>query len=173
MVTDGGTIYYQRGSSPYSTNAIMCGALDSTSYDATYDQKATYSETGPGVDIWAPGTDIMSATSNTNSFTDGAYYANSSYRECNISGTSMGTPQATGVVALMLEAHNGATPAQIKSLLLNNAGSAVYSTALTNDWTNTRSLQGASQKVLYNPYNQDIVLSLTGQLVISSTIKIS
>ena len=173
MVTDGGTIYYQRGSSPYSTNAIMCGALDSTSYDATYDQKATYSETGPGVDIWAPGTDIMSATSNTNSFTDGAYYANSSYRECNISGTSMGTPQATGVVALMLEAHNGATPAQIKSLLLNNAGSAVYSTALTNDWTNTRSLQGASQKVLYNPYNQDIVLSLTGQLVVSSTITIS
>ena len=173
MVTDGGTIYYQRGSSPYSTNAIMCGALDSTVYDATYDQKATYSETGPGVDIWAPGTDIMSACSNTNSFTTSTYYLNSSYKQMNISGTSMGTPQTTGVVALMLEVYKTATPAQIKSLLLNNAGSAIYSTGLTNDWTNTRSLQGASQKVLYNPYNQDIVLSLTGQLVVSSTITIS
>jgi hypothetical protein len=82
VVTDSGTIYYQRGSSPYSDNALMVGSLDSTTNDATNDQRATYSETGPGVSIWAPGTDIMSATSTTNKWGGGSqnYYLNSSYK---------------------------------------------------------------------------------------------
>jgi subtilisin family serine protease len=172
VVTDNGTIYYHRGSSPYDSNAIIVGAIDSTAYDASTDQKATYSNSGPGVHIWAPGSNIMSSTSTTNTHSGQSYYLNSSYKQVNISGTSMGAPQTAGVAALMLEAHTGATPAQIKSLLLNNAGSVIYSTGLTNDWSNYRSLQGSSQKVLYNIYNQDIVMSLSGAMVIGSTIKI-
>ena len=173
VVTDNGTIYYHRGSSPYDNNAIIVGAIDSTVYDVSTDQKATYSNSGPGVHIWAPGSNIMSSTSTTNTHSGQSYYLNSSYKQVNISGTSMGAPQAAGVAALMLGANTGATPAQIKSLLLNNAGSVIYSTGLTNDWSNYRSLQGASQKVLYNPYNQNIVLSLTGKLVINSSIKLT
>jgi subtilisin family serine protease len=173
MVTDNGTIYYQRGSSPYSTNAIMCGALDSTVYDASNDQKATYSETGPGVDIWAPGTDIMSSTSNTNAFSGQSYYLNSSFKQCNISGTSMGTPQAAGVAALYLEVNPKMTPAQLKSALVGNAGSVLYSTGLSNDWTNTRSLQGSAQKILYNKYNSEKKLGTSGTFTITGNIKIS
>jgi subtilisin family serine protease len=153
VVTDGGTIYYHRGSSPYSDNALMVGSMDSTVYDATNDQRATYSETGPGVSIWAPGTDIMSATSNTNKFSGPAYYLNASFKQCNISGTSMATPQVAGVAALVLQLNPTYTPAQVRTSLLSTAGSPIYTTGLTNDYSNTRSLLGSSQKVLYSNYN--------------------
>jgi subtilisin family serine protease len=155
VVTDNGTIYYQRGSSPYSDNALMVGSMDSTTYDATNDQRATYSETGPGVSIWAPGTNIMSATSTTNKWGGGSqnYYLNSSYRQTNISGTSMATPQVAGVAALVLQLNPSYTPAQIKTSLLGTAGSPIYTTGLTNDYSNTRSLLGSAQKVLYSNYS--------------------
>ena len=152
VVTDGGTIYYHRGSSPYSDNALMVGSMDSTVYDATNDQRATYSETGPGVSIWAPGTDIMSATSNTNKFSGPSYYLNASFKQCNISGTSMATPQVAGVAALVLQLNPTYTPAQTKTSLLSTAGNPIYTTGLTNDYSNTRSLLGSSQKVLYSNY---------------------
>ena len=155
VVTDSGTIYYHRGSSPYSDNALMVGSMDSTVYDATYDQRATYSETGPGISIWAPGTNIMSSTSNINKWGVGSqnYYLNSSYKQTNISGTSMATPQVAGVAALVLQLNTAYTPAQVKSSLLSTAGSPIYTTGLTNDYSNTRSLLGSSQKVLYSNYN--------------------
>jgi subtilisin family serine protease len=157
VVTDNpsnsGIIYYHRGSSPYSDNALMVGSMDSTVFDATNDQRATYSETGPGVSIWAPGTDIMSSTSNTNKFSGPSYYLNASFKQCNISGTSMATPQVAGVAALVLQLNPTYTPAQIRTSLLATAGSPIYSTGLTNDYSNTRSLLGSSQKVLYSNYN--------------------
>ena len=163
VVTDGGTIYYQRGSSPYSDNALMVGSMDSTAYDTTYDQRATYSETGPGVSIWAPGTNIMSATSNTNRWGVGSqnYYLNSSFKQTNISGTSMATPQVAGVAALVLQLNPSYTPAQIKTSLLNTAGSPLYTTGLTNDYSNTRSLLGSAQKILYTNYNLTTTTSTT------------
>ena len=172
MVADGGTIYYHRGSSPYDDDAIMVGSLDSTVYSSTLDQKATYSETGPGVHIWAPGTDIMSACSNTNSFGASNYHLNSAYKQMNISGTSMATPQVAGIVALLYEVNPKATPSQIKAMLLANAGTAVYSTGLANDWTSTRSLQGSLQKVVYNKFNSEKTLSIGGGVSISATVKI-
>jgi subtilisin family serine protease len=155
VVTDTDTIYYHRGSSPYSDNALMVGSMDSTTYDATNDQRATYSETGPGVNMWAPGTNIMSATSTTNKWGGGSqnYYLNVSYRQTNISGTSMATPQVAGVVALVLQLNPSYTPAQVRTSLINNAGSVLYSTGLTNDYSNTRSLLGSAQKILYANYN--------------------
>jgi subtilisin family serine protease len=155
VTTDGGNIYYHRGSSPYSDNALMVGSIDSTAYDATNDQRATYSETGPGVSIWAPGTDIMSATSNTNRWGAGSqnYYLNSSYKQTNISGTSMAAPQVCGVAALVMQLNPSYTPAQLKASLLSTAGSPIYTTGLTNDYSNTRSLLGSSQKFLYRNYD--------------------
>jgi subtilisin family serine protease len=114
----------------------------------------------------------MSACSNTNSFGASSYHLNSAYKQMNISGTSMATPQVAGVVALLYEVNPKATPSQIKSMLLANAGTAVYSTGLANDWSSTRSLQGSAQKVLYNKFNSEKTLSIGGGVSISATVKI-
>ena len=152
VVTDQGTKYYHRGSSPMSPNAIIVGSADSTAYSSTLDQKATYSEAGPGVTIYAPGTDIMSATSTTNRFSGQSYYLNASYKQCNISGTSMASPQVAGVSALVLQLNPSYTPAQVKASLTSNATATIYTTGLNNDWSSNRSLLGSSQYFLYANY---------------------
>lgn len=158
---DGSTKFYHRGFSPYDDEAIICGNMDSTVFDASNDQKATSSETGPGVTIYAPGTNIMGACSSTNAFTDEAYYLNSSYRQMNISGTSMATPQVTGVCALILEANPTLTPAQVRTSLIGSSGNAIYDTGTNNDWTNNRSLKGGSKRVLFNKSNSPKTMSVT------------
>ena len=162
VVTDQGTIYYHRGSSPYDDEAIIVGSLNSTVYDATNDQKATYSECGPGVTIYAPGTNIMSACSTTNAFSGENYYANSTYKQTNISGTSMASPQVAGICALLMESNPKMTPAQLKASLLVNAGSAVYSVVSDNDWSANNTLKGGAAKVAYNKFNSIEASKISG-----------
>ena len=45
--------------------------------------------TGPGVNIFAAGTDILSCFSTTNAYGDAAYWGNSSFRQGTIGGTFM------------------------------------------------------------------------------------
>ncbi len=160
--TDGGTKYYHRGSSPYDDEALIVGSLDSTVTSSLLDRKASYSECGPGVTIYAPGTDIMSATSNTNAFSGQSYYLNSSYKQVNISGTSMASPQVAGISALILESNPKLTPAQLKSVLLQNAGNAVHTSSNADDWTNDYNLKGGAQKVAYNKFNSQQTTKISG-----------
>lgn len=164
--------YYHRGSSPYGDagqdgtgpRAIIVGNMDSSVHNSTTDRKSTSSECGPGVDIYAPGTNVMSATSNTNKWGSGSqnYYLNSSYRQTNISGTSMASPQVAGVLACILEIYPHFTPAEAKQWLLDNAGSAILNTGTGNDWTNDRSLKGGADKVLHLPFSHPKPFTLEG-----------
>jgi subtilisin family serine protease len=150
--TDQGTKYYHRGSSPYSSRAFMVGSMDSTTFSAEFDQKATYSETGPGVNIWAPGTNIMSATSNTNAFSGQNYHLNASFKQVNISGTSMASPQVAGVAALYLQNYPTSTPEYTQLQLQLSISNDIYTTGLSNDYSNNRSLLGSLQYVLYSAF---------------------
>ena len=163
--------YYHRGSSPYgdaamngSQRAIIVGNIDSSVSSGTLDRKATSSETGPGVDIYAAGTNIMSSTSTTNRWGGGSqnYTLNTNFKQTNITGTSMASPQVAGVLACILELHPEFTPAQGKQWLLDNAGSAILNTGTGNDWTNDRSLKGGEAKVLYMPFSNPTPIKVTG-----------
>ena len=145
--------YYHRGGSPFDDEAFVVGNIDSTVHSGGLEQKLSSSENGPGVDIYAPGTNIMAAVSTTNDKNDGAYPPDSNYKICNISGTSMASPQVCGVGALLLQANPHSTPAQLKSHIIASCQTnGIYSTGLDNDYTDSRSIKGGNNRFLVNPF---------------------
>jgi len=94
-------------------NAITVGATART------DVRASYSNFGSCLDIFAPGTSITSA------------WINSSTAINTISGTSMASPHVAGVAAALLSANPTLSPADISSMLRSSATPNVVSTAGT------------------------------------------
>jgi subtilisin family serine protease len=170
--------YYHRGGSPHSQNAHIVGNIDSvvhTSGGTILEQKAGSSETGPGVTIWAPGTDIMSSSSNTSSgFTSDTYYFNSDFKQANISGTSMAAPQVAGVISLYLQINPEATPKEVKDWITNNAQlDDLYQPGDGTSYDNDRSLLGSSPRFLFNPYNSKYGLTLYSSRSGESSVSLS
>ncbi|MGH3323147.1 MAG: S8 family peptidase [Streptomyces sp.] len=85
------------------TEAITVGATDSS------DRRASFSNYGTCVDLFAPGVNITSAWQNSDTATR------------TISGTSMAAPHTAGAAALYLAANPSASPAQVRDALVNNA----------------------------------------------------
>ena len=81
---------------------ITVGATTST------DARASYSNIGSCVDIFAPGSSITSSWIGSTSATN------------TISGTSMATPHVVGAAALYLAANPNATPQQVRDALVTN-----------------------------------------------------
>lgn len=89
--------------------AITVGATTNT------DARASYSNYGSCLDLFAPGSSITSAWYSSDTATN------------TISGTSMATPHVAGVAALYLQAHPSSTPTQVRDAIVNNATSGVVS----------------------------------------------
>ena len=89
------------------SKAITVAATDST------DARASYSNYGSCVDIFAPGSQINSSWIGSNTATKV------------LNGTSMATPHVVGVVAEMLQSTPTATPQTISNNLLNQASNNV------------------------------------------------
>ncbi|MFJ2928155.1 S8 family peptidase [Streptomyces massasporeus] len=83
--------------------AITVGATTST------DAKASYSNYGSALDIFAPGSSITAGWHTSDTATN------------TISGTSMATPHVAGTAAVYLAGHTSSTPAQVATALVNGA----------------------------------------------------
>lgn len=162
-VNNAGANYYHRGSSPHAPGAVYVGATDGIPYDSNTEQKAEYSVCGPLVDIYAPGTYIMSAYIGGD-----PYYADSDFYQANLSGTSMAAPQVAGLCCLFLQLNPWATIAQVKEWLLSNATSVMYDTGLEADYEDFRSIQGSQNKFMFNPFNRSEPLQLQGSVGITA-----
>ncbi|MFI5895239.1 S8 family peptidase [Actinoplanes sp. NPDC051513] len=95
----------------HDPNAITVGATDQN------DTRATFSNYGSCLDIFAPGVQILSASKASNTGTTV------------MSGTSMASPHVAGAAALVLAAHPDWTPAQVRDDLVGRAGSGLVSNA--------------------------------------------
>jgi subtilisin family serine protease len=98
------------GSSPArAANAITVGSTTQS------DARSSFSNFGTCLDIFAPGSGILSAWFSSNTAT------------ATLSGTSMASPHVAGAAALYKQANPGASPATIRNALVNNATSGVLS----------------------------------------------
>jgi hypothetical protein len=132
--------YYHRGCAPAAiSNVISVGAVGNTANET----KAVFSNNGPGVDIFAPGTAIMSSL-NSGGTTDSR---NASYRLGKFQGTSMASPQVCGVLACVLETYPNMNQLQAREYIFANS----VLNQMTNtgeSYTDTTSLNGATNRYL-------------------------
>ena len=146
--------YYHRGSSPFDTGAIIVGATDMTPENATTERKTSFSCTGPGVDIFSAGENIISACSTQTRFGNTPYFGDSSFKQTNISGTSMASPQVCGVGAIYLQADPSLTPAQLKSKLQADALPVLKDESNDANYGDTTDICGGYNRMLYNRYSR-------------------
>ena len=149
----GSSQYYHRGSSPFDEGALMVGNMDSTPQSATVERKVSSSSTGPGVNIFAAGTDILSCFSTTNAYNDSPYWNNGSFRQGTIGGTSMASPQVCGVGALYLQADPSLTPAQLQDKLQKDAKAVLKDESNPTNYGDTTDICGGNNRMLFNRYN--------------------
>ena len=154
--------YYHRGSSVCAApmdsypnpstfpqkSPICVGATNS----AVVDAKRSFSDCGPRVDIFAPGTNIQSAR--TSSFLTVPDPRNSQYYLSKQNGTSMSCPQVCGILACMLELYPRKGPADIRRYLeAHSKQNQLLDTG--GGYTDENSLQGAKNLYLFHKVERD------------------
>ena len=165
-----------QGCSPGSANGVICVGsiglwdINTTVYPNEY--KAAYSNAGPRIDVWAPGTYIWSAISSNNklgvSLTKSPL--NQNYLVGAESGTSQASPQVAGMCAQLLQVYPQATPAQIRAKIISDSKlGMLYSNEDPNDYTNNKALLGAPNRYAYMPFNTDENFSISGNVTMSNT----
>jgi hypothetical protein len=152
-------LYYCRGSSPGRDSKMICvGAVGAN----VGEYKAAFSNTGPRIDVFAPGVNIMSSVNS--SLHNGTYdYRLATAYITKYNGTSMASPQVTGVLACMLETYPYYNQDQALAYIHNYSTYNQMSDGGSNRQTilypeiDASSLQGATNRYLsyYKERNSD------------------
>tara|TARA_R100000773_G_scaffold9321_1_gene8838 strand:- start:466 stop:2409 length:1944 start_codon:yes stop_codon:yes gene_type:complete len=136
---------------------ICVGAMDDEVNVDLSERKASYSNNGPGIDVWAPADETLAAgLTGQASYEDFQRRDNNVFFDANFNGTSAAAPVVTGLVALYLQGNPTATQRQVKnfigtkgSVLVENS---LYQDQYSNDstttyWTGSFNLRGASRRI--------------------------
>jgi len=158
---------------------ICTGAMDDSLYSIInrLESKASYSNNGPGIDVWAPADETLSAgTNGVTAYEDFQRYDDNRFYDCRFNGTSAAAPVATGVIALYLQSNPTATSRQVKDWLRNHGSKVIinYQDSQTDDtqtnyWTFSYSLRGAEKRILFNPFTNNTTPSIEGLNMVGVT----
>ncbi|MFF1816485.1 S8 family serine peptidase [Kribbella sp. NPDC058245] len=106
------------------STAVTVGAIDADASGNEVDSPASYSNRGPLLDLFAPGTSIRA------SVPDDAW--------ANLSGTSMAAPHVAGAIAALRNAYPAATAATLLGYLRDTGVDITYATSPTTNATTPR-----------------------------------
>ena len=151
---------------------ICVGAMNEeiTTLNGVYEEfKASYSNNGPGIDVWSPADETLApGTNGVSGYTDYQRYDDNRFYDTNFNGTSAAAPVTTGLIALYLESNPSATSRETKEWLKRH-GSLIgaYLDRNTDDtqtayWTDAFNLRGAEKRLLYDKSANDIKPKISG-----------
>ncbi len=156
--------------------AVCVGAMDDYIESNYKERKANYSNNGPGVDIWAPADETLSAgmrAANGDQLGTETNYSryNSNFVDRYFNGTSAASPVVAGLVALFLESKPDATSREVKDFLKDQGSKVIPSTEWRDDVTDTSDAdywrgeynnRGASNHIAFDPTASDTRPNISG-----------
>ena len=133
--------------------------------------KVSYSNNGPGIDVFGPGDETLTAGVNgVSGATDYQRYDDNRFYDMFFNGTSAASPIVAGVVALYMESNPSATSYDVHEWIKRH-GSKVFDTSQfideypnSNDddyWRGLYNLRGAEARVIHDPFANDAVPSIS------------
>lgn len=165
-----GTQYYHQGPTPAGETGVITVGNVSNAYVSGQEAKLLSSGTGPRSDIFAPGSNIMSAIPNGSSIGSSVgsvpYPTNSSFRCTKLTGSSMAAPQVAGMLATFLQLRPMMTQEELVQMMVNDSFSNRLTDPTTGvpatDYQNFRALNGAPNRYLRTIFNRSSPLTITG-----------
>ena len=168
--------YFNRPGTPAITNIgkdsawIKVASIDSDRYSGSQEQCSSFSNRGPAIDVWAAGSNILSPYAGTYAYDDPR---DSNFKLEMISGTSMASPNVTGVIATYLESNPDADQAAVRKWLYEEGSTTVSSSDYYdayqsngatdfNYWGQTYSLMSSPRRILFNPYANNRKATISG-----------
>ena len=132
------------------------------------ERKASYSNNGPGIDLYAPADETLAAgmrAANGDQLGTETNYAryNSDFVDRYFNGTSAASPVVAGLVALFLQSKPDATSGEVKDYLKTFASQVIpesWEDTTTDDtdanyWRGDYNNRGAASRVLFDPTASD------------------
>jgi subtilisin family serine protease len=164
--------YYHRKASPTSNRAIIVGSIDSIfNYNgaarSSQEFAEYYSNRGPGISIFAPGTNVPMAKAIESIYTSNVfnYPGYEGYEGRISSGTSYAAPLVAGCLALHLEGTPTMSPKVAKKLIEEGAGADIlhhnYYNTDQGNYNTFYNLFGGTSRVVYNPFTSIDTFKIT------------
>jgi len=150
-------------------SSIVVGAMDEFIRDDYKEQKASYSNNGPAIDVYAPADETLAAgmrAANGDQLGTETNYSryNSNFVDRYFNGTSAASPVVAGLVALFLESKPDATSAEVKDFIKGHGSQKLSTTEWRDDttddtnpdyWRQLYNNRGAASRVLFDPTASD------------------